>query len=88
MVRDFLGTCILSKDLSGVQPGRELMSRSPLIKICGRRAESNGKLPHLFIPSKTENLVPKFSVNDAPFRGTATLVTELGVKDLPLGRTI
>ena len=29
-------------------------------------AESNGKLPHLFIPSKTAALVPEFSVEDLP----------------------
>ena len=28
--------------------------------------ESNGKLPHLFNPSKTANLVPKFVVEDLP----------------------
>ena len=27
-------------------------------------AESNGKLPHLFIPSKTATLVPGFAVED------------------------
>ena len=27
-------------------------------------AESNGKLPHLFIPSKTATLVPEFAVED------------------------
>ena len=30
-------------------------------------AESNGKLPHLFIPSKTASLVPEFVVEDLPF---------------------
>ena len=29
-----------------------------------RDAESNGKLPHLFIPSKTGTLVPEFAVED------------------------
>ena len=47
--------------------------------------ESNGKLLHLFIPSKT--LVPEFAVEDLPLGRTATLVPELPVKDLPLGRT-
>ena len=28
--------------------------------------ESNVKLPHLFIPSKTAALVPEFAVNDLP----------------------
>ena len=48
--------------------------------------ESNGKLQHLFIPSKTATLVPEFAVEDLPFR-TAALVPEFAVKDLPLGRT-
>ena len=46
-------------------------------------AESNGKLPHLFIPSKTATLVPEFAVEDLPLDRTATLV-----KDLPLGKTL
>ena len=29
-------------------------------------AESNGKLPHLFIPIKTATLVPEFAVEDLP----------------------
>ena len=29
-------------------------------------AESNGKLPHLFIPGKTAALVPEFAVKDLP----------------------
>ena len=29
-------------------------------------AERNGKLPHLFIPSKTAILVPEFAVEDLP----------------------
>ena len=51
-------------------------------------AESNGKLPHLFIPSKTETLVPEFPVEDVPFGRTAAIVPEFAVKDLPLGRTL
>ena len=50
-------------------------------------AESNGKLLHLFIPSKTATLVPEFAVEDLPLGRTATLVPELPVKDLPLGRS-
>ena len=49
-------------------------------------AESNGKLPHLSIPSKTAALVPEFAVEDLPLNRTATLVPEFAVKDLPLGR--
>ena len=51
-------------------------------------AESNGKLLHLFIPSKTATLVPEFAVEDLPLGRTATLVPELPVKDLPSGRTV
>ena len=51
-------------------------------------AETNVKLPHLFIPSKTANLVPEFSVKDLPLDRTATLVPTFAVKNLPLGRTL
>ena len=50
--------------------------------------ESNGKLPHLFIPSKTATLVLEFAVEDLPLGGTATFVAGFAVKDLPFGRTI
>ena len=50
-------------------------------------AESNGKLPHLSIPSKTATLVPEFAVEDLPLDKTGTLVPAFAVKDLPLGRT-
>ena len=40
-------------------------------------AESKGKLSHLFIPSKTANLVREFAVEDLPLGGTAALVPEL-----------
>ena len=29
-------------------------------------AESNGKIPHLLIPSKTATLIPEFAVEDLP----------------------
>ena len=51
-------------------------------------SESNGKLPHLFIPSKTATFVPKFVVEDLPFGRTVAYVPEFAVKDLPLGRTL
>ena len=51
-------------------------------------AESNGKLPHLFIPSKTTTQVPEFAMEDLPFGRIAALVPEFAVKDLPLGRTL
>ena len=51
-------------------------------------AESNGKLPQLFIPRKTATLVPEFVVEDLLLGRTAAVVSEVAVKDLPLGRTI
>ena len=50
-------------------------------------AESNGKLPNLFIPRKTATLDPEFAVEDLPLVRTAALVPEFAVKDLALGRT-
>ena len=49
-------------------------------------AESNGKLPHLFIPNKTATLVRDFAVEALPLGRTATLVPELTVNELPLGQ--
>ena len=49
-------------------------------------AESNGKLPHLFIPSKTLTLVSEFAVEDLPLVRTAALMPELAVKGLTLDR--
>ena len=46
-------------------------------------AESNGKLPHLLIRSKTANLVSQFAVEDLPLDRTATLVPVFAVIDLP-----
>ena len=51
-------------------------------------AESNGKLPHLSIPSKTPTLIPEFAMEDLPLGRTAALVSEFAVKDLPLGRIL
>ena len=45
-------------------------------------AESNGKLPHLFIPSKTATLVPEFVIEDLPSGRTAALVPEFGQNTL------
>ena len=50
-------------------------------------AESNWKILHLFIPSKTATLVPEFAVEDLPLDRIATLVLAFAVKDLSLGRT-
>ena len=46
-------------------------------------AESNGKLPHLLIPSKAVTLVPEFAMEDLPLDRTATLIPAFAVKDLP-----
>ena len=46
-------------------------------------AESNRKLPHQFIPSKTSTLFPEFAVNNLPLGRTATLVPEFVLEDLP-----
>ena len=51
-------------------------------------AESNGKLPHLFIPSKTATLVPDFVVEDLPLGRIAALVPVFAVQDLSLSRTV
>ena len=51
-------------------------------------AESNRKLPHLFIPSKTATMVPEFAVEDLSLDRSAALVPEFAVKDLALGRTL
>ena len=51
-------------------------------------AESNGKLVHLFIPSKTATLAFEFAVADLPLGRTAALGPEFSVEDLPLGRTL
>ena len=49
-------------------------------------AESNGKLPYLFILSKIATLVPKFVVKHLSLGRTAILVHAFAVKDLPLGK--
>ena len=51
-------------------------------------AESNGKLQHLFIPSKTATFVPEFAMEDLPLGRIAVLVPEFAMKDLPLGRRL
>ena len=55
---------------------------------CG--AESNGKLPQLFISGsgKSATLVPEVVVQDLPLGRTAVLVPALEMKDLPLGRKL
>ena len=51
-------------------------------------AESNGKLPHLFIRSKTATWVPELAMEDLPLCSIAALVPEFAVKALLLGRTL
>ena len=51
-------------------------------------AESNGKLPHLFIRSKTVTFVPVFAVEDLPLGITAALVPDFAMKGLPLCLTL
>ena len=63
-----------------------LKSVQMLKRECG--AESNGKLPHLSIPSKTAAWFPEFAVGDLPLGRTTALVREFTVKDLTLGRTL
>ena len=50
--------------------------------------EGNGKLPHLFIPSKTATLVPELAVEHLPLDRTVALVSGFAVKGPPLGRTL
>ena len=50
--------------------------------------ESNRKLLHLLIPSRTATLVPEFTVEDLPLDRTASLVPAIAVKGLPMGRTL
>ena len=51
-------------------------------------AEINGKLPHLFIPSKTATLVRVLAVVDLPLDGTASLVPAFAVNTLIMMMTI
>ena len=50
-------------------------------------AKNNGKLPHLFMSSKTATLVPEFAVEVLPWGRTAALVF-FALKDFSLGRTL
>ena len=51
-------------------------------------AESNGKLSHLFIPSKTATLVLESAVVDLPLDRAVILIPAFAVKDLPLSKTL
>ena len=80
---------ILSPHLHAGAPGifPDLLRSVQMLKSQGG-AESNGNLPHLFIPSKTATLVPESVVEDLSLGRTVVLVPEFAVKDLPLGRTL
>ena len=45
-----------------------------------RSTESNGKLPHLFIPSKTATSVPEFAIKDLPLVRTLMMMMTIVVK--------
>ena len=49
-------------------------------------AESNWKITHLFIPSKTATLVDEFAMEDLPMGRTAALVPELCSERPALGQ--
>ena len=51
-------------------------------------AESNGKVPQIFIPNEIATLVPEFMVEDLPLGRTAALVSEIAVKEVPLSGTL
>ena len=53
-----------------------------------RGAESNGKLPHLSISSKSADWIPEFVVEHLPLSRTEALVPEFAMKNLPLGRML
>ena len=63
-------------------------------KVCSdakereRGAESNGKLPHLFIPGKTAALVPEFVAEDLPSSELQPWFFSFALEDVPLGRTV
>ena len=51
-------------------------------------AESNGKIPHLFILSKTASLVPDFAVEDLPLGLNCSLSARVCSKRSSLGQNI
>ena len=76
-----LAKCTLLTSVLGPLGSFQMLKR-------GWGAESNRKLLHLFIPSKTATLVHDFAVEDLPLGRTTTLVPAFAVQDLPLGRTL
>ena len=78
-----------STRLHAVAPGifSDLLRSVQMLKReCG--AKNNEKLPHLFISSKTANLVPEFAVEDLLLGRTAALVPEIAVEYLPCSRIL
>ena len=65
-----------------------LASHNTINNNISNNAESNGKLPQLFVSSKTATLIPAFAVEGLPLDTTATLVPAFAVKALPLGRKL
>ena len=53
-----------------------ILLRSVQILKGERCAESNGKLPHLFIPSKIATVIPEFPVENLPLGRIPALVPE------------
>ena len=51
-------------------------------------AESDGKLPHLFISSKTATLVPEFAAENLSLGRSAAFVPEFAVNDQPFGSAL
>ena len=51
-------------------------------------SESNGKLPHLFIPSKIATLVPELAVEHLSLGRTVALVPELKWKTCPWAKVL
>ena len=65
-----------------------LLGSIQIFKVCLNAkqrggAESNVKLPHLFISSKTATLVPEFAAEDLPLARTVTSDPAFVVKHLP-----
>ena len=75
--------------LLGSAPGNfsDLLTSDQMIKR-EWGAESNGKSPHLSIPTKTAVWVPEIAVEDLPLSRTAALIPVFAVKDLPLSRIL
>ena len=51
-------------------------------------AEGNGKLPHIFIPSKIANLVLEFAEEEPVFGQNCSLGAQFAVNYLSLGRAL